>query len=127
VLLGLNLMMIIYVGSTKPLTWRIRNRIELFNEACIIVVSTYLVVFTDWVTDPLAIQVTSLSLLGVFFFCLSVNLSVVFYFAFLTIKNVVIKYWRIGKSKWEARRTNLENKEYYSKINSFLAEMEKYK
>jgi len=107
ILFGLNLMLLIYQGANRPLTWKIRNRIELFNEACITVVCIHLCVFTDFVTDPVALEVMGLSMLMVFFLCLFVNLSVVFYFAFLAIRMVCVKYGRIVEAKVEARRTNL--------------------
>ena len=126
-LFALNLTLLIYQGSTRPLTWKLRNRIELFNEACIAAVAIHLLVFTDWVTDPLAAETMGFAMLGVFLVCLILNLSVVFYFAFLAVRNVCIKYYRIAAAKVAARRNQEENKRNYSLIYSFEAKLEKYK
>lgn len=102
-LFALNITLLIYQGSTRPLTWKLRNRIELFNEACITAVAIHLLIFTDWVTDPLARETMGHTMLGVFLICLALNLTVVFYFAFLAVRNICIKYYRVLAAKAAAR------------------------
>ena len=48
-LIFMNLFMIIYTGLVCPLETKLRNRLELFNEACIDIACLHLFVFTDWV------------------------------------------------------------------------------
>jgi len=48
----LNIAMIIYQESFRPLETRIKNRIETFNEVIISLASMHLFFFTDWLPDP---------------------------------------------------------------------------
>jgi len=47
--LYLNIAIIIYQGSIKPLDSRYRNNNELFNEIIVDIATIHLIFFTDWV------------------------------------------------------------------------------
>jgi len=51
VLLYINFLAINYFLHCYPLRMRQLNRIELFNEAFVSIISLHMLVFTDWVTD----------------------------------------------------------------------------
>ena len=50
-ILFINISIILYQGSTKPLTYPIDNKVELFNEFMVSVCSMHLMFFTDAVED----------------------------------------------------------------------------
>lgn len=50
-LLYTNLGVMLYQFGTKPIDGKVQNRLENFNETCIIVISFHLIWFTDYVSD----------------------------------------------------------------------------
>jgi hypothetical protein len=49
--LFLNLFAMIYLGNIKPYQLRRKNRIELFNETCVVLIGLHMPCFTDWLPD----------------------------------------------------------------------------
>jgi hypothetical protein len=48
-LMFMNLFMVIYIGQQKPMSRLHKNRIELFNEVCIAIITIHMICYTDWV------------------------------------------------------------------------------
>jgi hypothetical protein len=44
--------MIVYLLAVKPFDMPILNRMEVFNECCIMIAAYHLFTFTDFVDDP---------------------------------------------------------------------------
>jgi hypothetical protein len=51
VVMYMNLLMLIYNGQFKPYHTRFKNRIELFNEFSVTVVTLLMVLYTDFVDN----------------------------------------------------------------------------
>ena len=96
----LNTAIMIYFGSFRPLDSALLNRIEMFNEQCISIVTFNMMLFTSWVDNPEARYMYGWTMNGVIIICLIVNLFMVLYFGFKKIKLVCIKYGRRIKRKW---------------------------
>ena len=90
----INIFMLIYTGTNRPLSTKLRNRIELFNEFCICYISIHLVIFTDWVPSFDAQYLMGFSMIGVMGFNIFVNMLAVGVFGLLQLRLVIIKYFR---------------------------------
>jgi len=94
---------IIYQGYNSPLKGKLRNRIELFNEASIHAASLHLVFFTEWTSDPELQFQFGWSMLAVIVFCMTVNFILIFYTGlrqiFILFKGIYVRI----KAKINAR------------------------
>lgn len=69
----MNIVNLIYIIKAKPLESKGRNQLEIFNELCIIVMTSSLFVFTDFVEDPYIKYNCGWFFIGMFMFNLGVN------------------------------------------------------
>ena len=72
----LNIFMILYIGSSYSLESLLLNRMEIFNEACIIVITLHLLFFTDWLSIELQAK-CGWSMVAWTAFLVVVNLTIV--------------------------------------------------
>ena len=86
--------MLIYTGLISPLETKLRNRLELFNEACIDLSCIHLFVFTDWVGIDEQYQM-GWSLFYLLVICIFVNSSFVLFYGVKNIYLIALKYGRI--------------------------------
>ena len=54
VLMYINILTLLYVGGVKPFETRFKNRIEMFNELCICILTIQMCLFTDFVGSKAA-------------------------------------------------------------------------
>jgi len=67
--------MIVFVTAVKPFENPVLNRMELFNECCIIVAAYHLFYFTDYLPDYKLQYKLGWSLIGVTIFNITVNMG----------------------------------------------------
>ena len=48
----MNIALVMYVAGTKPLAGKFLNRIEVFNEVNVEICTLYMIMFTDYISDP---------------------------------------------------------------------------
>ena len=94
----INLFSLIYKGNNNPQISRFSNRIELFNEAFVCIVTLHLMFYTDWVPDSQTQFEMGFSMIGFMIINFAVNLFFVFYFAGHQLKLVGIKSFNITKN-----------------------------
>jgi hypothetical protein len=75
--------MIIYLLMVKPFDLPILNKMEIFNECCIIGASYHLFAFTEFVGDPELQYNIGWSIIGVTLLNIAVNMGLMFYTSFL--------------------------------------------
>jgi hypothetical protein len=91
----LNMFLLIYFGSFKPLESALKNRIELFNEFMICCVTFFILNFTDWVGDK-PIQTTYGWVMNAYIFVIiAFNSIFILGSGARSIKLVLIKYKNI--------------------------------
>ena len=95
----MNMFIAMYIGYYYPLESRLKNRIELFNEIFIMIVSGHMMFFTEYIPE-IEMQtymgwymISSIVANGV------VNILIVMWFGGKSIVLVVIKYYRRAKHK----------------------------
>ena len=47
-----NLLNLVYLIQYQPYTDNSANRMEIFNEVCLLIASYYMIIFSDFVDDP---------------------------------------------------------------------------
>jgi len=88
----LNMFILIYIGSFKPLGTVLQNRIELFNEFLICNVTFLILNFTDWVGDkPIRVMYGWVMNILVFVI-IGFNSSFILYFGGRSISMLFTKY-----------------------------------
>ena len=98
-LLYVNLVVLIYQASVKPLELRTRNKLELFNENCIILSCFFFVCFTDFVLDKESQYMVGWGFCMVIFLNLAVNCIFILTHFFHNIKMIHSKYSSLFKQK----------------------------
>jgi hypothetical protein len=76
----LNLIMMIYIGNSRPFVTRRDNNIEFINEIFIWMSTMHIILFTEFVKDEEVRYMCGWSMLAVISCCMLFNLSFVFYF-----------------------------------------------
>jgi hypothetical protein len=74
--------MIMYLSMVKPFDLPILNKIELFNECCIIGASYHLFAFTEFVGDPELQYKIGWSMIGITSLNIAVNTGLMLYTLF---------------------------------------------
>lgn len=75
----------------KPFDLPILNRMEIFNECCIILAAYHLLTFTDYAGDPDLQYKMGWSIIGVTVINMAVNMAVMFYGSYLKFKIIFYK------------------------------------
>ena len=76
------ILLIIYNRLVKPFKNPVLNRLEIFNELCIMAAAYHLFVFTDYVDDPDMQYKVGWSMIGVTAFNIVVNMIVMGFASF---------------------------------------------
>jgi hypothetical protein len=71
--------MIVYIQAVKPFEIPLLNRIEVFNECCILIAGYHLFSFTDFVSDSEIKYKMGWSIIGITIINIAVNMGVMFY------------------------------------------------
>ena len=90
----MNLFVIIYFGSFCPFNGRLKNRMEIFNEACILFVTLHLFCYTEWVESSIRKYEVGWSQIFLMYFCFIVNFIVILWHFFRNLFLLAIKYYR---------------------------------
>ena len=95
----MNLFMMIYTGIVEPLETKLRNHLELFNEACIDIACLHLFVFTDWVNQEeqydMGWSLYFVIIINIFF-----NSIFILYYGIRNICLIILKYYRVIAHKF---------------------------
>jgi hypothetical protein len=95
-----SLAVIIYTAYVRPFELPLMNNMEVFNEACILVASCHLFVFTAFVDSPEVQYKLGWTLIGVSVLNMAVNIAIMVKASFrelkLLIRKLLYKYrqWR---------------------------------
>jgi hypothetical protein len=76
------LLMLIFFIAVKPLNQPFLNRIEIFNELCLLITSYFLFLFTDFVPDIKTRYMLGWAFIGISLFNIAVNWLALFYKVF---------------------------------------------
>jgi hypothetical protein len=82
--------MLYYLLKVRPFTENFNNNLETFNEICILIGTYHLLAFTDFVDDPLLKYKMGWSLIIISLLNIAVNVSIIFWSALVTLKNVIL-------------------------------------
>ena len=96
------LMMTLFFIIVKPMNEPFLNRMEIFNELCLLVCSYYLFMFTDFIPDVQTRFLAGWGFIGIAVFNIGVNWAMLFYKVYLVLKVIVRrKYyqWKFNKLK----------------------------
>ena len=97
--------MMIYIYGYQARFKRLLNRIDLFNEFFILVISLHMIVFTDFVLDPEIQFTVGFSMIGLTIFNFATNLLLLFYSGFLEMKHdFIVKRHKKNYEKMLAER-----------------------
>lgn len=108
-LLFLNICMTIHLGYLKPFKSRYLNRIYLFNEYMIGVVSVHMLLFSDYIPDHETRNGAGWSMAGWIIFTIIVNMIFALYWAIRSLWLTLVKYYRIIKHYYNTHISNEEN------------------
>lgn len=98
------MLVIIYTAWVKPFELPLLNRMEVFNEYCILLASVHLFLFTDFIEDPVMHYKIGYSIIGVTIVNIIVNMMVMVWATLRQLKlgwyELRYKYrlWRLGKN-----------------------------
>lgn len=81
-----SILIIIYSSLVKPFEEPVLNKLEVFNESCILLAATHLFWFTDFVADPETQYACGWSIIGVSVFNIIVNMIVMVKASFRQMK-----------------------------------------
>jgi hypothetical protein len=95
-LMYLNLLVLLYVGGVKPFETRFKNRIEMFNELCICLLTIQMCLFTDFVGGKEAQFDAGWQMVGVMGFNMLSNFGIVLVIGALGTRLMIIKYGRLS-------------------------------
>ena len=96
----MNLFVAMYIGQFYPLESRLKNRIELFNEIFIVIVSGHMMFFTDYIHEIEMQTYMGWYMISSIVFNGVVNILIVMWFGGKSIVLVIIKYYRRAKHKF---------------------------
>jgi hypothetical protein len=86
--------MMIYQGYNNPFESKLKNKLNLFNEVCILLSSILFICFTDINKNLDAQYNMGWCLIGLIILNAFINISVILYFGALKIKLIIIKFSR---------------------------------
>ena len=95
--------MLAYLGLVKPFEVPIFNKLEMFNEFSIVIVNYHLYLFTNFLPDPIIQFNVGWSLLAVTVGNIIVNMSVIGYHGYHSIKALISKIKLYFKLKLRQR------------------------
>ena len=102
----LSYIMLKYLIDTRPYDEPILNRLELFNEICILIINYHLLVFTSFISDDNLQYKAGWSIIIFTFSNILVNMMIVFYNTFKKLKSLChllrAKYTRRKAQKYVA-------------------------
>ncbi len=96
------LMMTIFFIVVKPLNEPFLNRMEIFNELCLLICSYYLFMFTDFIPDVQTRFLAGWGFIGIAVFNIGVNWACLFYKVYLVLRVIIKKkyyQWKFNKLK----------------------------
>jgi len=96
-------MVLIYFTLVGPFELPIMNKIEIFNEFCILLACTHLFWFTDFVPDPEIQYLLGWSLITVSVLNIIVNMLLM---AWMSIPSLKMLYWKLRNKflEWRIKR-----------------------
>ena len=115
-ILYMNLIIVIFIGLSKPFARKLRNIIEFVNEGLVSVTCFHLLVFTDYVPDKYMQYRAGYSMLMVLFVLILFNMWFVFINGARLIYLVYLKYKRIivhKALKWLEEREDWDKPQVY--------------
>lgn len=89
-----SIFLIIYVGFIKPFKIPFMNKLELFNEVTILVITYHLLLFTNFNPDPITQYYVGYSIMGVTLFNILGNISIILIQGIYGIKLAYLKLKR---------------------------------
>ena len=92
--------MLIFFVHVTPLNQPLLNRMEIFNECCLLVSSYFLFLFTDFVPDVKKRYMIGWGFVGLQIFNIGVNWLCMIYKVFEALKLIVMKAY----FKWKLNR-----------------------
>lgn len=77
--------MLLVIVHCKVYETRLEQRLEVFNEFCLLVTTYFLFIFTDWVPDEYTRSFMGWAFIGLFVFCMFINILIVTIIAFISL------------------------------------------
>ena len=108
-LMFLNLFILLYVGGVQPFETRLKNRIEMFNELSICVLTIQMLLFTDFVLSKEAQFEAGWHMVGVMAFNMFCNFLIVLVIGALGTRLLFIKYGRLAGRFFKKLPGNIES------------------
>ena len=87
-------LIITYLGTVKPFEAPFNNKLEMFNEICIIGVCYHLMLFTDFLPSPPKQYLLGWSLIGITVLNVVTNMGILFFMGSRDLKIKFIAMWR---------------------------------
>ena len=84
------IVVIVYIALVKPFELPMLNRLEVFNEVCIIGAAYHLLLFTEYVSDPELQYSIGWSIIGVTVLNIAVNMIIMLKMEMMEPDNVCI-------------------------------------
>ena len=94
------LLMLLFFTSVNPMVEPFLNRMEMFNEVCLLICSYFLFAFTDFVPDVNTRYMYGWAFIGVAVFNIACNWGALFYKVYLSVRYMIRKAiyeWRVKK------------------------------
>jgi hypothetical protein len=105
------LLMLVFFVKVKPLNQPFLNRIEIFNECCLLLSSYFLFLFTDFVPSPTLRYTIGWGFIGLQVFNISVNWLCMLYKVYQALRVIVLKAYYKWRAKREAAKKGVIPKE----------------
>ena len=121
------MVVLMYLAAVGPFDTPLMNRMEVFNEFCILLASTHLFWFTDYVPDPEIQYLYGWSLIGVSIFNIIINMLVMLWMSLSSLK---LLYWKLRNKflEWRIKKRAEAKAKIYSAVgNSSGIDQEKGK
>ncbi len=98
-----SMLVLMYVTAVRPFEQPLMNRMEIFNEFCILLAATHLFWFTDFVADPEIQYQYGWSLIAVSVLNIFVNMLIMVLMSFRSLK---LLYWKLRNKylEWRIQR-----------------------
>ena len=96
----MNLGMMIYQNKYMPLSTKLMNIIEAFNEIMICTASTHMLLFTDYIEDLEVQHSIGWSFVIFLWITIVVNFPFMFYFSVKSLYLIGLKHFRIARHKY---------------------------
>jgi hypothetical protein len=103
---------LVYITAVRPFELPLMNRMEIFNEFCVLLAATHLFWFTDFVPDPEIQYLYGWSLIAVSVLNIFVNMLIMVWMSFRSLK---LLYWKLRNKylEWRIkRRAEARTKKY---------------